>query len=77
MLGIAPAQVQDLALGLVELDEVRRGPALKPAQVPLDNILSLQCVDHTTQLGVVGKLAKGALDHTVRVTDTNVKQHQS
>ena len=41
VLGIAPIQMQDLALGLVELQEVGMGPPLKPAQVPLDSIPSL------------------------------------
>ena len=40
MLGIASTQVQDLALGLVELHEVRMGPPLKPVKVPLDGIPS-------------------------------------
>ena len=34
VLGIAPTQVQDLALGLVDLQEVGMGPLLKPVQVP-------------------------------------------
>ncbi|KAK4827359.1 hypothetical protein QYF61_017284 [Mycteria americana] len=41
MFGIALTQVQDLALGLVELHEVRMGPPLKPVKVPLDGISSL------------------------------------
>ncbi|KAK4808881.1 hypothetical protein QYF61_007996 [Mycteria americana] len=77
VLGIAPTQVQNFALGLVELHEVRTGPPLKPVQVPLDGIPSLQRVDCTTQLGVVGKLAEGALNPTVHVTAKDVKQCQS
>jgi len=57
VLGIAPTQVQDLALGLVELHGVHMGPPLQPVQVPLDGIPSLQRVDCTTQLGVIGKVA--------------------
>lgn len=37
---------------------------LKPVLVPLDGIPSLRCADHTSQLGVVGKLAEGALNPT-------------
>jgi len=55
-LGIALTHVQDLALSLVELHEVRIGPPLNPVQVPLDGIPSLQYVDRTAQLGVIGKL---------------------
>ncbi|KAK4827794.1 hypothetical protein QYF61_021747 [Mycteria americana] len=75
--GIAPTHVQDLALGLVELHEACTGPSLKPVKVPLDGIPSLQSIDCTTQLGVVSKLAEGALNPTVHVTDKDVKQHQS
>ncbi|PKU39466.1 hypothetical protein llap_10229 [Limosa lapponica baueri] len=57
---IAVTRVQDLALDLVELHEVGMGPYLKPVQVPLNGIPSLQCVDCTTQLGVISKLAEGA-----------------
>lgn len=32
--GIALAQVQHLALGLVQLDDIQRGPLLKPCQGP-------------------------------------------
>lgn len=43
MFAIAPTQVQDLTLVLVELPDVVTGPPLKPAYVPLDSILpSLQ-----------------------------------
>jgi len=73
VLGIALTHVQDLALGLIEVHEVRTGP---PVKVPLDSIPPLQCVDCTTQLGVIGKLAEGALNATDHVTDKDVKQHQ-
>ena len=66
ILGIAPIHMQVPALGHVELHEVRTGPPLK---VPLDGIPSLRHVDCTTQLGVVAKLAEGAFDPTVCVTD--------
>ena len=38
VLGVTLTQVQDLALGLVELNEVGRDPHLKPVQVPVDGI---------------------------------------
>ena len=43
----------------------------------LDDILSLMCVNHTTHLGVICKLAEGALDPTVYVIDTDIKQYWS
>jgi len=64
--------VQDLALGLVELHEVHTGPPLKPVQVALDGITSLQSVDRTTQLGVISKLAEDALHPTVHVADMDI-----
>ena len=63
--GVAPTQVQDLALGLVEPHELRMGPLPELVRVPLDGIPSLRRVNRTTQLGVIGKLAEGALDPTV------------
>ncbi|KAK4824261.1 hypothetical protein QYF61_012527 [Mycteria americana] len=82
VLEIAPTRVQDLALGLVELHEVCMGPLLKPVKVPLDGTPSLQHVDCTTQLGVISKLAEGALNPTVPVADKdrplrNVTHHWS
>ncbi|KAK4829736.1 hypothetical protein QYF61_006445 [Mycteria americana] len=77
ILGVAPTQVQDLALDLVEPHEVHMGPLLKFVQVPLDGILSLRHVNRTTQLGVVFKLAEGALDPTVCVIDEDMKQYWS
>jgi len=62
--GVASIQVQDLALGLVEPQEVHIGPLLELVQVPLDGIPSLRHVNCTTQLGVICKLAEGALDLT-------------
>lgn len=47
MVGIALTQAQGLIFGLVEPHEVFIGPPLKPVQVPLDDIPSLQHVDCT------------------------------
>ncbi|PKU42690.1 rna-directed dna polymerase from mobile element jockey-like [Limosa lapponica baueri] len=77
--GIALTQVQDPALGLVELHEVHTGPPLQPVQVPLDGIPSLQSVDRTT-LGVIRKLAESTLSRgidTVHITNNDVKQQWS
>jgi len=72
--GTAPAHVQDLALGHVELHVVRAVPPLQPVKVPLNGIASLQHMDHTTQLGVASKLAEHALSPTVHVADKHIKQ---
>ncbi|KAK4816343.1 LOW QUALITY PROTEIN: hypothetical protein QYF61_015657 [Mycteria americana] len=68
---------QDPALGLVEPHEVHTGPLLQLVQVPLDDIPSFWCVSCTTQLGVICKLAEGALDLSVNVTDENIEQRWS
>jgi len=73
--GIAPTHVQDLALGLVALHVVHSGPPLQPVKVPLDGVPSLQSVNPTTQLGVVSRLAEGALSPTVHVADKDIEQH--
>ena len=75
--GVALTQVQDLSLDLVEPHEVHMGPLLELAQVPLDGILSLTCVDHTTQLAVICKLAEGAPDLAVCIIDEDIKQYWS
>lgn len=49
-------QWHDLALDLVECHEVCIGPHLQPFQVPLYDICHLQCVNCTTQLGVISSL---------------------
>ena len=63
--GVAPTQLQDLALGLVEPHGVHTGSLLELVQVPLDSILSLRCVYRTAQLGVICKRAEGALHPTM------------
>lgn len=62
LLGISLTHVQDLALGLheLELHEVHTGPPLKPIKVLLDSISSHQCVDPTKQIDVLSRPAKGA-----------------
>ncbi|KAK4822727.1 LOW QUALITY PROTEIN: hypothetical protein QYF61_019724, partial [Mycteria americana] len=71
------ALTQDPALGLVEPHEVHTGPLLQLVQVPLDGILSFWRVSCTTQLGVICKLAEGALDLAVNVIDENIQQRWS
>lgn len=56
------SQVQNLALGLVECHEGCRHSSLKPAQVPLAGIPFFQSFHHTTQSGIISKLAQGALN---------------
>jgi len=50
------------------------GTMLKPVQIPLDDIPPFSCVNCTTQLGVISKLAEGALNLIVYVTDKDVEE---
>ncbi|KAK4825874.1 hypothetical protein QYF61_003148 [Mycteria americana] len=77
ILGVASIQVQDLALGLDEPHEFHMGPLLELVQFPLDGIPSLRHVNRTTQLGVICKLAEGALNPTVYVIDKDIEQYWS
>ncbi|KAK4828848.1 LOW QUALITY PROTEIN: hypothetical protein QYF61_000905 [Mycteria americana] len=75
VLKVRIALTQEPALGLVEPHEVHRDPLLQLVQVPLDDIPSFWRVNCTTQLGVICKLAEGALDLAVNVIDENTEQH--
>ena len=61
VLGIAPTQLQDLALGLVELHEVGMDPLLKPVLVTLDSIPFLY---HVNSAWCHLQTAEGALNPT-------------
>lgn len=63
VLGTALTQMQDIALGLVELHDVHTVQLLQPIQVPLDGPLPSLC-SCSTQPDVTSKLAEGALNPT-------------
>lgn len=42
-------------------------------KVPLDAILSLQCIDSTTWLGAVGNIAEDGVDSAVHMADNDVE----
>ena len=70
--------MQNLALSFVELYQVHKGPSFKFIKIPLDGIPSFCSINHTTQLGVINKLAEGALNPIISVTDKDDdKDHQS
>lgn len=71
-----PFSAQLLFVLGIELHEDFMGPPLKPVEVPLVRILALQHVDHTTQLGVLGKFAEGAFNPTVHIVDKDITWHQ-
>ncbi|KAK4819404.1 hypothetical protein QYF61_003675 [Mycteria americana] len=73
--GVAVAQVQDLALGLVKPHTTDLGPSMQPVQVPLQSLPTLQQINTPTQLGVICKLTEGALDPFVQIIDKGIKQN--
>ncbi|KAK4815135.1 hypothetical protein QYF61_017576 [Mycteria americana] len=73
--GVAVAQVQDLALGLVKPHTIDLGPSIQPVQVPLQSLPTLQQINTPTQLGVVCKLTESALDPFVQIINKDVKQN--
>ncbi|KAK4816020.1 hypothetical protein QYF61_011010 [Mycteria americana] len=73
--GVAVAQVQDLALGLVEPHTIDLGPSIQPVQVPLQSLPTLKQINTPTQLGVVCKLTESTLDPFVQIIDKDVKQN--
>ncbi|KAK4826677.1 hypothetical protein QYF61_010686 [Mycteria americana] len=72
--GVAVAQLQDLALGLVKPHTIDLGPSIQPVQVPLQSLPTLQQINTPTQLGVICKLTESALDPLVQIIDKDVKQ---
>ncbi|KAK4820689.1 hypothetical protein QYF61_003609 [Mycteria americana] len=73
--GVAVAQVQDLALGLVKPHTIDLGPSIQPVQVPLQSLPTLQQINTPTQLGVVCKLTESTLDPFVQIIDKDIKQN--
>ncbi|KAK4830585.1 hypothetical protein QYF61_011820 [Mycteria americana] len=73
--GVAVAQVQDLALGLVKPHTIVLGPSIQPVQVPLQSLHPLKQINTPTQLGVICKLTEGALDPFVQIIDKDIKQN--
>ncbi|KAK4827577.1 hypothetical protein QYF61_019479 [Mycteria americana] len=73
--GVAVAQVQDLALGLLKPHTIGLSPSIQPVQVPLQTLPPLKHINTPTQLGVICKLTEGALDSLIQIIDKDVKQN--
>ncbi|KAK4825244.1 hypothetical protein QYF61_025643 [Mycteria americana] len=73
--GVAVAQVQDLALGLVKPHTVDLSPSIQPVQVPLQSLPTLKQINTPAQLGVICKLTEGALDPFIQIIDKDIKQN--
>ncbi|KAK4816124.1 hypothetical protein QYF61_011360 [Mycteria americana] len=73
--GVVVTQVQDPTLGFVEPRTIDLGPLTQPVQIPLQSLPTLKQINTPAQLGVVCKLAEGALDPFVQIIDKDVKQN--
>ncbi|KAK4816620.1 hypothetical protein QYF61_019319 [Mycteria americana] len=73
--GVAMAQVQDLALGLLKPHTIDLGPLIQPVQIPVQSLPTLQQINTPAQLGVICKLTEGALDPLIQIIDKNTKQN--
>ncbi|KAK4824710.1 LOW QUALITY PROTEIN: hypothetical protein QYF61_017936 [Mycteria americana] len=73
--GVAVAQVQDLALGLVKPHTIDLGPSIQPVQVPLQSLPTLKQINTPAQLGVICKLTEAALDPFIQIIDKDIKQN--
>ncbi|KAK4817040.1 hypothetical protein QYF61_026166 [Mycteria americana] len=73
--GVAVAQVQDLALSLVEPHTIGPSPSIQPVQVPLQSLPTLKQINTPAQLGVICKLTEGALDPLIQIIDRDIKQN--
>ncbi|KAK4832039.1 hypothetical protein QYF61_020554 [Mycteria americana] len=72
--GVVPSQVQDFALFLVELHEIPVGPLLQPVEVPLNGSTVIWCISHSSQFGVICKLAESTLYPVIQMINEDVKQ---
>ncbi|KAK4821667.1 hypothetical protein QYF61_027135 [Mycteria americana] len=67
--GVAVAQVQDLALGLVKPHTIDLSPLIQPS------LPTLKQTNTPAQLGVICKLTEGALDPFIQIIDKDIKQN--
>ncbi|KAK4818805.1 hypothetical protein QYF61_019734 [Mycteria americana] len=73
--GVAVAQVQDPALGLVATHTIGLSPSIQPGQVPLQSLPTLKQINTPAQCGVICKLTEGALDPLIQIIDKDIKQN--
>jgi len=59
--GVVPPQGQDPAFVLVEPHHVPLSPPFQPVQVTLNGSTAFWCIYHSSQFGVISKLAEGTI----------------
>ncbi|KAK4830675.1 hypothetical protein QYF61_012775 [Mycteria americana] len=72
--GVAVAQVQDSALGLVEPHTIDLSPSTQPVQIPLQSLPTLKQINSPAQFGVICKLTEGTLNPLIQIIDKDIKQ---
>ncbi|GAB0208543.1 macrophage immunometabolism regulator [Grus japonensis] len=73
--GITPSQVLNLAFVLVKFHAIDDCPMLQSIQIPLQGPSSLERVNSTSQFSIVSKLANGAFNSCIQITDKNIEQN--
>lgn len=69
------AQMQYSRLDLSESHTIGLSPPIQSVQISLQSLCALQQINMSTQLGVVYKHTKGALNSLIQITDKDVKQN--
>jgi len=72
--GVVVIQVQDPAPDLVKPHTFGLSPWTQSVQIPLQSLPTLEQIDTLAQLGVICKLAEGALNPLIQIIDKDVKQ---
>jgi len=73
--GVVLTEVQDPALGPVVPHTTGLSPSIQPVQIPLQSLPTLKQINAPAQLDVICKLAEGALDPLIQITDKDTKQN--
>jgi len=66
--------VQDPAFAFVEPHQVPLCPTFQPIQVTLNGSTAFWCIYHSSQFGVISKLAEGTFQFFIQVADEEVEQ---
>jgi len=71
---VAPRQVQDFALLLVEHPEVHVGPLLQAVKVALGGIMTLWCTSHSSQFRIINRLGEGTFCLIIQIINDDFEQ---
>ena len=71
--GVVVTKMQDPTLGSIETHAVNPDPSIQSIQVPLSCPSPLRQINTPSQLGVICKLIKGALNPFIEIVNKDVK----